>query len=182
MTAGRPWRVCDCGEKRRGAVEKCTALRGIMRGAHPVADPPCDDFDPSQSACPRRGSEVGRKPRRCSRAGRRGVLPRVRQRCMIAAVVSSKAPHIHTKIIPPTWQPRVSSARSSRVGQGFASHLRHASDQFAGEIPSMKLFESEKTFAFLDINPLSKGHAVSMAICQHHVSFVLTVLVLACYP
>lgn len=24
----------------------------------------------------------------------------------------------------------------------------------------MKLFESEKTFAFLDINPLSKGHAV----------------------
>lgn len=31
----------------------------------------------------------------------------------------------------------------------------------AGEIPSMKLFESDKTFAFLDINPLSKGHAVS---------------------
>lgn len=29
-----------------------------------------------------------------------------------------------------------------------------------GEIPSMKLFESEKTFAFLDINPLSMGHAV----------------------
>ncbi|GAB7331638.1 hypothetical protein MBLNU13_g03635t1 [Cladosporium sp. NU13] len=29
-----------------------------------------------------------------------------------------------------------------------------------GEIPSMKLFESEKTFAFLDINPLSKGHAL----------------------
>jgi diadenosine tetraphosphate (Ap4A) HIT family hydrolase len=26
----------------------------------------------------------------------------------------------------------------------------------------MKLFESEKTFAFLDINPLSKGHAVSI--------------------
>ena len=25
----------------------------------------------------------------------------------------------------------------------------------------MKLFESEKTFAFLDISPLSKGHAVS---------------------
>jgi len=25
----------------------------------------------------------------------------------------------------------------------------------------MKLFESEKTFAFLDINPLSYGHAVS---------------------
>lgn len=33
----------------------------------------------------------------------------------------------------------------------------------------MKLFESDKTFAFLDINPLSKGHAVSIAICQHRV-------------
>ncbi|KAF2224440.1 hypothetical protein BDZ85DRAFT_102350 [Elsinoe ampelina] len=29
-----------------------------------------------------------------------------------------------------------------------------------GDIPSMKLFESDKTFAFLDINPLSYGHAV----------------------
>jgi diadenosine tetraphosphate (Ap4A) HIT family hydrolase len=31
-----------------------------------------------------------------------------------------------------------------------------------GEIPSMKLFESDKVFAFLDINPLSYGHAVSL--------------------
>jgi diadenosine tetraphosphate (Ap4A) HIT family hydrolase len=29
-----------------------------------------------------------------------------------------------------------------------------------GEIPSFKLFESEKTLAFLDIGPLSKGHAL----------------------
>ncbi|OTA24719.1 hypothetical protein BTJ68_11128 [Hortaea werneckii EXF-2000] len=29
-----------------------------------------------------------------------------------------------------------------------------------GEIPSMKLYDSDKTFAFLDINPLSKGHAL----------------------
>ncbi|GAB7337415.1 hypothetical protein MBLNU457_g2757t1 [Dothideomycetes sp. NU457] len=29
-----------------------------------------------------------------------------------------------------------------------------------GEIPSMKLWDSEKTFAFLDINPLSYGHAL----------------------
>lgn len=29
-----------------------------------------------------------------------------------------------------------------------------------GEIPSFKLFESEKTLAFLDIQPLSRGHAV----------------------
>ncbi|KAF1973427.1 HIT-like protein [Bimuria novae-zelandiae CBS 107.79] len=29
-----------------------------------------------------------------------------------------------------------------------------------GEIPSLKLFESEKTLAFLDIGPLSKGHSL----------------------
>ncbi|KAF7198070.1 Hit family protein 1 [Pseudocercospora fuligena] len=29
-----------------------------------------------------------------------------------------------------------------------------------GDIPSMKLFESEKTLAFLDIGPLSQGHAL----------------------
>lgn len=28
----------------------------------------------------------------------------------------------------------------------------------------MKLFESEKVFAFLDINPLSYGHAVRLSI------------------
>ncbi|KAK1968572.1 HIT domain-containing protein [Colletotrichum eremochloae] len=29
-----------------------------------------------------------------------------------------------------------------------------------GEIPCFKLFESDKTLAFLDINPLSRGHAL----------------------
>ncbi|KAI1194303.1 HIT-like domain-containing protein [Nemania serpens] len=29
-----------------------------------------------------------------------------------------------------------------------------------GEIPSFKLFESDKTLAFLDIGPISKGHAL----------------------
>ncbi|TQS36230.1 hypothetical protein Golomagni_03326 [Golovinomyces magnicellulatus] len=29
-----------------------------------------------------------------------------------------------------------------------------------GEIPCFKLFESEKVLAFLDINPLSRGHAL----------------------
>jgi diadenosine tetraphosphate (Ap4A) HIT family hydrolase len=29
-----------------------------------------------------------------------------------------------------------------------------------GEIPSFKLFESEKTLAFLDVGPLSRGHAL----------------------
>lgn len=35
-----------------------------------------------------------------------------------------------------------------------------------GEIPSMKLFESDKTLAFLDIMPLSRGH--SLIIPKHH--------------
>ncbi|KAI9723622.1 MAG: hypothetical protein M1812_000922 [Candelaria pacifica] len=35
-----------------------------------------------------------------------------------------------------------------------------------GDIPSFKLFESERVFAFLDIQPLSKGHA--MVIPKHH--------------
>ncbi|KAM0550640.1 hypothetical protein ACHAPJ_008899 [Fusarium lateritium] len=35
-----------------------------------------------------------------------------------------------------------------------------------GEIPSFKLFESDKTLAFLDIGPLSKGHA--LVIPKHH--------------
>ncbi|OBT68960.1 hypothetical protein VE03_01263 [Pseudogymnoascus sp. 23342-1-I1] len=29
-----------------------------------------------------------------------------------------------------------------------------------GDIPSLKLFESDKILAFLDINPLSRGHAL----------------------
>jgi len=29
-----------------------------------------------------------------------------------------------------------------------------------GEIPSFKLFESDKVFAFLDIQPIAKGHAL----------------------
>ncbi|KAM4062264.1 HIT domain-containing protein [Hirsutella rhossiliensis] len=35
-----------------------------------------------------------------------------------------------------------------------------------GDIPCMKLFESDKTLAFLDIGPLSKGHA--LVIPKHH--------------
>jgi hypothetical protein len=50
--------------------------------------------------------------------------------------------------------------------QGYAvtPHAADATmpDQLVGEIPSMKLFESEKVLAFMDIQPLSKGHAVSI--------------------
>ena len=30
----------------------------------------------------------------------------------------------------------------------------------AGEIPSYKIYEDEKTYAFLDINPETKGHTL----------------------
>lgn len=36
-----------------------------------------------------------------------------------------------------------------------------------GEIPSTKIFESDKTLAFLDINPLTKGHCLVMP-KDHH--------------
>ena len=30
----------------------------------------------------------------------------------------------------------------------------------AGEIPSHKIYEDDKTFAFLDISPISEGHTL----------------------
>lgn len=42
-----------------------------------------------------------------------------------------------------------------------------------GEIPSFKLFESERTFAFLDINPLSRGHA--LVIPKYHGEKILDI-------
>lgn len=35
-------------------------------------------------------------------------------------------------------------------------------DKPKGDIPSFKLFESERVLAFLDIQPLSQGHAVRL--------------------
>lgn len=39
---------------------------------------------------------------------------------------------------------------------------RNLADKPKGDIPSFKLFESERVLAFLDIQPLSQGHAVSL--------------------
>jgi len=36
-----------------------------------------------------------------------------------------------------------------------------------GEIPSFKIFENDKVFCFLDINPLSKGHTLVVP-KEHH--------------
>lgn len=35
-----------------------------------------------------------------------------------------------------------------------------------GEIPSFKLYEDDKTFAFMDINPINPGHA--LIVPKHH--------------
>jgi len=40
----------------------------------------------------------------------------------------------------------------------------------AGEIPSFKIFEDDKTFAFMDINPVNPGHA--LVIPKHHAADV----------
>ena len=45
-----------------------------------------------------------------------------------------------------------------------------------GDIPSFKLFESEKVLAFLDIQPLSRGHAVcqiNIILIKHMLSYML---------
>jgi len=43
----------------------------------------------------------------------------------------------------------------------------------AGEIPSAKLFEDENTLAFLDINPVSRGH--TLVILKEHVADVFEI-------
>ena len=42
-----------------------------------------------------------------------------------------------------------------------------------GEIPSFKVWEDEKTFAFMDINPVHDGHA--LVIPKEHAGDVFTV-------
>lgn len=54
--------------------------------------------------------------------------------------------------------------RTLMAVEWLQEHERTLSYILTGDIPSFKLFESDKTLAFLDINPLSKGHAV----CHPH--------------
>jgi len=60
------------------------------------------------------------------------------------------------------WHPLtqlVFFARSSKVS-AFPYIPSSWIDKLPGDIPSFKLFESDKVLAFLDIQPLSRGHAV----------------------
>ena len=43
----------------------------------------------------------------------------------------------------------------------------------AGEIPSAKLFEDENVLAFLDINPVSRGH--TLVILKEHIADVFEI-------
>ena len=51
-----------------------------------------------------------------------------------------------------------------KIIKGAESHSRQTkslAELWKGEIPCMKIFESEKTLAFLDIGPVSRGHSVN---------------------
>ena len=55
---------------------------------------------------------------------------------------------------------RIVKGMSSQPSSIILNWLTSADDDLSGEIPSFKLFESDKVFAFMDIQPLSRGHAV----------------------
>ncbi|KAL7619960.1 Adenosine 5'-monophosphoramidase [Parahypoxylon ruwenzoriense] len=58
--------------------------------------------------------------------------------------------------------PHVADQRGAWRGlkEKVPGHPTNTANHQTGEIPCFKLFESDKTLAFLDINPLSKGHAL----------------------
>ncbi|KAI5246044.1 N-6 adenine-specific DNA methyltransferase-like protein 2 [Aureobasidium subglaciale] len=66
-------------------------------------------------------------------------------------------PALTVRWLAKTWEAPLKLVQCT--GERMES-LAHKLYGKAGEIPSMKLFESEKVFAFLDINPLSYGHAL----------------------
>lgn len=78
---------------------------------------------------------------------------------------SRMATCIFCKIIKGMYSDRQASVCCAEEDLGGVSlanrpYNQAHTDTLAGEIPSFKLFESDKTLAFMDIQPLSKGHAV----------------------
>ena len=65
--------------------------------------------------------------------------------CIFCKIIKGMLPHP---------SPRLSLSFTS------TSAIRTVPDTSTGDIPSFKLYESEKVLAFLDIQPLSKGHAL----------------------
>ena len=57
-------------------------------------------------------------------------------------------------------------------GTSHSSPLHASFVRIIGEIPSYKLIETEQLFSFLDIGPLSKGHALIIPKCTYLVSFI----------
>lgn len=74
--------------------------------------------------------------------------------------MNSLATCIFCKIIKGTWWSCAASHEPYTDKPAGHSLLSTLTASVIGEIPCFKLFESEKTLAFLDINPLSRGHAV----------------------
>ena len=74
--------------------------------------------------------------------------------CIFCKIIKGSS-YIHSYITP-SYALRLSSRHTSSLH----SCLTDMIPLWTGDIPSFKLFESEKVFAFLDIQPLSRGHAV----------------------
>ncbi|OCT52827.1 Hit family protein 1 [Cladophialophora carrionii] len=88
------------------------------------------------------------------------TLPRSLQR----REMSKMAACIFCKIVKGTRQEE-SSPTWKRLAMGWEPKEPPDPDT-TGEIPSFKLFENDKVLAFMDIQPLSKGHA--LVIPKHH--------------
>ncbi|KXT15517.1 hypothetical protein AC579_3380 [Pseudocercospora musae] len=79
-----------------------------------------------------------------------------------------RAPSSNQPLAPPacegTASERIQAVYTIFTNNSSQKHTMAANCIFCkiikGDIPSMKLFESEKTLAFLDIGPLSQGHAL----------------------
>jgi diadenosine tetraphosphate (Ap4A) HIT family hydrolase len=81
--------------------------------------------------------------------------------------MSSLASCIFCKIIKGIENPISTDSRAFTLSAlTYSSPASPLTNKQPGDIPSFKLYESEKVFAFLDINPLSKGHA--LVIPKHH--------------
>lgn len=91
--------------------------------------------------------------------------PRISSTHMANLCLPTSRLFISRPLVPRTGRVRSKQPTTQIYSAGQHRRMSNADCLFckivAGKIPSEKLYESDKTFAFLDIGPLSKGHAVS---------------------
>lgn len=75
--------------------------------------------------------------------------------CIFCKIIKGMSHHLYHDILYLHISIAMSDATRSKIWIDWRASLGHI-----GDIPSLKLFESDKVFAFLDIQPLSLGHAV----------------------